>query len=89
MTRWVGSSHSSHYPVKFVDLVPCERQNIRDLSRDHPIEVSRDFVEGFPSSKFKPLLGLGSIHCMEVWKYNVFYLSRDHHVEVSRDSVGL
>ena len=50
MTRWVGSSHSSHYPVKFVDLVPCERQNILDLSRDHPIEVSRDFVEGFPSS---------------------------------------
>ena len=40
MTRWVGSSHSSHYPAKFVDLL---RQNIFDLSRDHPIEVSRDF----------------------------------------------
>ena len=47
MTRWVGSFHSSHYPAKFVDLL---RQNIFDLSRDHPIEASRDFVGGFPSS---------------------------------------
>ena len=47
MTRWVGSFHSSHYPAKFVDLL---RQNIFDLSRDHPIEVSRDFVGGFASS---------------------------------------
>ena len=27
MTRWVGSSHSSHYPAKFVDLVPCESED--------------------------------------------------------------
>ena len=51
MTCWVGSSHSSHYPAKFVDLVPCESEdNIFDLSRDHTTEVSRDFMGGFPSS---------------------------------------
>ena len=50
MTCWVGSFHSSHYPAKFVDFAPCERQNIFDLSRDHTTEVSRDFVGGFSSS---------------------------------------
>ena len=50
MTCWVGSYHSSHHPAKFVGLAPYERENIFDLSRDHTIEVSRDFVSGFPSS---------------------------------------
>ena len=27
MTCWVGSSHSSHDPAKFVDLVPCESED--------------------------------------------------------------
>ena len=27
MTCWVGFSHSSHHPAKFVDLVPCERED--------------------------------------------------------------
>ena len=27
MTCWVGSSNSSHHPVKFVDLVPCESED--------------------------------------------------------------
>ena len=27
MTCWVGSSHSSHHPAKFVDLVPCESED--------------------------------------------------------------
>ena len=45
------SSHSSHHPATFVDLVPCESKNkIFYLLRDHTIEVSRDFVTGVPSS---------------------------------------
>ena len=27
MTCWMGSSHPSHYPAKFVDLVPCESED--------------------------------------------------------------
>ena len=27
MTCWVGSSNSSHHPVKFVDLVPRESED--------------------------------------------------------------
>ena len=27
MTCWVGSSHSSHHPAKFVDLGPCESED--------------------------------------------------------------
>ena len=27
MTCWVGSSHSSLHPAKFVDLVPCESED--------------------------------------------------------------
>ena len=27
MTCWVGSSHSSRYPAKFVDPVPCESED--------------------------------------------------------------
>ena len=27
LTCWVVSSHFSHHPAKFVDLVPCEREN--------------------------------------------------------------
>ena len=26
MICWVDSSHSSHHPAKFVDLVPCESE---------------------------------------------------------------
>ena len=29
MTCWVGSSHSSHHPAKFVDLVPCDHVTAR------------------------------------------------------------
>ena len=27
MTCLVGSSHSSHHPAKFMDLVPCESED--------------------------------------------------------------
>ena len=27
MTCWVGSSHSSDHPTKFVSLVPCESKD--------------------------------------------------------------
>ena len=27
MICWVGSSHSSHHPAKFLDLVPCESED--------------------------------------------------------------
>ena len=27
MTCWVGSSHSSYHPAKFVDLTPCESKD--------------------------------------------------------------
>ena len=27
MTCWVGSSHSSHHPAKFVDLANCKRED--------------------------------------------------------------
>ena len=27
MTRWVGSSHSSYHPTKFMALAPCESQD--------------------------------------------------------------
>ena len=48
MTCWAGSSNSSHHRSKFVDLVACEsKDKIFFLSRDHTIEVSRDFMGGF------------------------------------------
>ena len=48
MTCWAGSSNSSHHRSKFVDLVACESKGkIFFLSRDHTIEVSRDFMGGF------------------------------------------
>ena len=59
MTCWVGSSYSSRHPAKFVDLVPCENEDkIFLMSRDHAIEVSREFVGEVPSSKVTTLLSL-------------------------------
>ena len=61
------SSHSSHHPAKFVDLVTCESKNkIFDLLRDHIIEVSRDFVAGVPSFQVNTLLSSGFICLMKV-----------------------
>ena len=31
MTCWVGSSHSSYHPAKFVDLALCETKGIMFL----------------------------------------------------------
>ena len=53
MTCWMGSSHPSRYPAKFVDLVPCESEDKIFLAcyvTTHTTEVSRDYVGGFFSS---------------------------------------
>ena len=46
----MGCSHPSHHPAKFMDLVPYESEDKIFLSRDHLIEVSRDFLRGVPLS---------------------------------------
>ena len=56
------------------------------MSHDHHIEVSRDFVDGVPSSKVTTLLNLGSTGLVIV-EISVFYLLSDHNIEVSRDFV--
>ena len=48
----MGSSNSSYQPAKFVGLAPCESEDkmFFDLSSDHLIDMSRDFVGGVTSS---------------------------------------
>ena len=39
-----------YHPAKFVGLASCVSENkIFDLSRDHPVKLSDDFVGGVPS----------------------------------------
>ena len=66
MTCWVGSSHSSHHPAKFIDLLTCESEDIFYLSRYYTIEVSHDFVGGVPSFLVTTLLSLGSMGVVEL-----------------------
>ena len=49
---FVGEVLSSSHPAKLGVHRPCESKNITFLylSRDHNIEVPRDFVGGIPSS---------------------------------------
>ena len=49
---FVGEVLSSSHPAKLRVHRPCESKNITFLylSRDHNIEVPRDFVGGIPSS---------------------------------------
>ena len=48
MMCWVGSSHSSRHPAKFLTLCLVKgKTKYFDLSRDHTIEVSLDLMGGF------------------------------------------
>ena len=52
VTLWEQLPHSESAPYKVLgamDLVMW-RNNVFDLPRDHDIKLSRDFVDGVPSS---------------------------------------
>ena len=84
MTCWLGSSHSSHHPAKFVDFVPCERKDKIFLifHVTTQLKCHLNLCMDFPHPKSTPYSALRK------WRYNIFDLSRDHVVNVSRDFVG-
>ena len=75
---WVGSSHSSHHPAKFLNLALRERDEIFlicHVSWFVTIKVSCDFVGGFSSSEVTTLLSLGSISLAKVEIYYFLFVA--------------
>ena len=58
----------NNYPAKFWVHRSCESGDIPFfyLSRDHSVDVSRDFVGGVPSSQVTILLSLGFMGLVKV-----------------------